>query len=94
VLGASFFIADGVQTIAAGSLRGLNDTRVPLAFAAISFWLVGFSGCWLFGFTLRPRRLRHLDRAFARHRGLCVLLIWRFQRSPRGSIFRDHERRA
>ena len=25
-----FFIADGVQTIAAGSLRGLNDTRVPL----------------------------------------------------------------
>ena len=52
VLGATFFIADGVQTIAAGSLRGLNDTRVPLAFAAISFWLVGFTGCWLFGFTL------------------------------------------
>ena len=34
VLGASFFIADGVQTIAAGALRGLNDTRVPLLFAA------------------------------------------------------------
>jgi len=52
VLGASFFLADGVQVVAAGSLRGLNDTRVPLLFAAISFWLVGFSGCWLFGFTL------------------------------------------
>jgi MATE family multidrug resistance protein len=52
VLGASFFIADGIQTVAAGSLRGLNDTRIPLVFAAISFWAIGFSGCWLFGFTL------------------------------------------
>ncbi len=33
VLGASFFIADGVQAVAAGSLRGLNDTRIPLLFA-------------------------------------------------------------
>jgi len=51
VLGASFFIMDGAQTIAAGALRGLNDTRLPLMFAAISFWLIGFSGCWVFGFT-------------------------------------------
>jgi MATE family multidrug resistance protein len=52
VLCTSFFIADGIQTVAAGSLRGLNDTRVPLIFAGVSFWLVGFTGCWLFGFTL------------------------------------------
>jgi MATE family multidrug resistance protein len=52
LFGASFFIADGAQTITAGALRGLNDTRVPLIFAGISFWLVGFTGCWLFGFTL------------------------------------------
>lgn len=51
LFGASFFIADGTQTVAAGALRGLNDTRVPLVFAAISFWLVGFTGCWVFGFT-------------------------------------------
>lgn len=51
LFGASFFIADGAQTIAAGSLRGLNDTRVPLIYAGISFWIVGFTSCWLFGFT-------------------------------------------
>lgn len=80
VLGASFFIADGVQTIAAGSLRGLNDTRVPLVFAAISFWLIGFVGCWIFGFTLGLG-------AYGIWIGLsigivvyAVLLIWRFQR--------------
>jgi MATE family multidrug resistance protein len=49
VLGATFFIADGTQTVAAGALRGLNDTRVPLIFATISFWLIGFTTCWILG---------------------------------------------
>lgn len=43
LIGASFFVTDGVQAIAAGALRGLNDTRVPMWFAAVSFWLIGFS---------------------------------------------------
>src|SRR5258707_1638161 len=41
MVGATFFVADGIQTVAAGALRGMNDTRVPLLFAAISYWLVG-----------------------------------------------------
>jgi MATE family multidrug resistance protein len=46
LVGATFFVADGIQTIAA--LRGMNDTRVPLLFAAISYWLIGFTtACWL-----------------------------------------------
>src|SRR6267142_2197404 len=48
LIGATFFIADGIQTIAAGALRGMNDTRVPLLFAVISYWLIGFViACWL-----------------------------------------------
>jgi MATE family multidrug resistance protein len=43
MIGATFFIADGIQTVAAGALRGMNDTRVPLLFAAFSYWLIGFS---------------------------------------------------
>jgi len=50
LVGATFFIADGIQTIAAGSLRGLNDTRTPLLFAAISYWLIGFNLACLLGF--------------------------------------------
>ena len=52
VVGASFFIADGVQTVTAGALRGLNDTRVPLLFSAICFWLIGFTACYGLGFPL------------------------------------------
>src|SRR5262245_23488117 len=43
LIGATFFIADGIQTIAAGALRGMNDTRVPLLFAVISYWMIGFA---------------------------------------------------
>ncbi|MBX9843985.1 MAG: MATE family efflux transporter [Xanthobacteraceae bacterium] len=52
LLGASFFIADGVQTVAAGALRGLNDTRMTLVYAAICFWVIGFSVCYALGFPL------------------------------------------
>jgi MATE family, multidrug efflux pump len=43
MVGATFFVADGIQTVAAGALRGMNDTRLPLLFAAISYWLIGFT---------------------------------------------------
>jgi multidrug resistance protein, MATE family len=80
VLGASFFIFDGVQTIAAGSLRGLNDTRVPLLYAALSFWLVGFSSAWILAFTLG---LGAYGIWIGLSLGIAVyalLLIWRFHR--------------
>ncbi len=80
VLGASFFIADGVQTVAAGSLRGLNDTRVPLLFAAVSFWAIGFTGCWLFGFTFGLGAYGIWIGLSIGIVAYAVLLIWRFQR--------------
>ncbi|MCP3392186.1 MATE family efflux transporter [Bradyrhizobium sp. CCGB12] len=48
VVGATLFITDAVQCIAAGSLRGLRDSRTPLLFAVIGWWLIGFSlSYWL-----------------------------------------------
>jgi MATE family multidrug resistance protein len=50
LVGTTFFITDGLQSIAAGALRGLKDTSVPLLFAAISYWLVGFSMAYVLAF--------------------------------------------
>ena len=50
LVGSTFFIADGIQTIAAGSLRGMNDTRVPLVFATLSYWLIAFPCAWWLAF--------------------------------------------
>lgn len=49
LVGASFFITDAVQIIAAGGLRGLKDTRLPLVFAAIAYWVIGFSLSYVLG---------------------------------------------
>ena len=50
MIGATFFITDGLQTIAAGALRGMNDTRVPLLFAAVSYWGIGFCSAYALAF--------------------------------------------
>lgn len=38
---ALFQIADGAQAVGAGMLRGLQDTRMPMLFAALGYWGVG-----------------------------------------------------
>ena len=50
LVGSTLFIADAIQTVAAGALRGMNDTRVPLLFATISYWLIGFTCAWWLAF--------------------------------------------
>ncbi|MGY6551039.1 MAG: MATE family efflux transporter [Erythrobacter sp.] len=42
VLAAIFQLADGVQAVAAGALRGLQDTRTPMWIAIFSYWVPGF----------------------------------------------------
>jgi multidrug resistance protein, MATE family len=50
-VGAAFQIFDGAQVIAAGTLRGYKDTRIPMVLAALSYWGVGFPVAWVLGFT-------------------------------------------
>jgi MATE family multidrug resistance protein len=38
---ALFQIVDGAQVIGAGMLRGLQDTRVPMVYAAFGYWVIG-----------------------------------------------------
>ena len=40
-LAAAFQLVDGVQAVAAGALRGLQDTRVPMWIAIFSYWVPG-----------------------------------------------------
>jgi MATE family multidrug resistance protein len=45
---AAFQLVDGAQVIGAGMLRGLHDTRWPLIFALLGYWVVGLGiGSWL-----------------------------------------------
>ena len=45
---AIFQLSDGVQVASAGALRGLKDTRVPMIYTVIAYWMVGMPlGYWL-----------------------------------------------
>ena len=48
-MAALFQIADGIQVIALGLLRGTQDTRVPMIYAGISYWVIGIPAGYVIG---------------------------------------------
>lgn len=46
---AMFQIADGIQVAAAGALRGLKDTRVPLLIGTLAYWGIGLPCGYILG---------------------------------------------
>jgi MATE family multidrug resistance protein len=51
VCAAVFQIVDGLQVAAAGMLRGLQDTRQPMLYAALGYWGIGFTLGWALAFA-------------------------------------------
>ncbi|EJN05621.1 putative efflux protein, MATE family [Phyllobacterium sp. YR531] len=51
-LAALFQIFDGAQAVAAGMLRGLHDTTIPMIYAAIAYWGIGLPLSVAFAFWL------------------------------------------
>jgi putative MATE family efflux protein len=51
-VGAVFQLFDGAQAVAAGALRGLQDTRVPMVIAGLGYWIAGFGTAAALGFGL------------------------------------------
>ncbi|MEV8466516.1 MATE family efflux transporter [Fluviibacterium sp. DFM31] len=47
---AIFQVTDAAQVMALGLLRGVQDTRVPMIYAAVSYWGVGAPVAWILGF--------------------------------------------
>ena len=48
LVAAVFQTFDGAQVVGAGMLRGLHDTRVPMLFALLGYWVIGIGvGVWL-----------------------------------------------
>ena len=50
LVAAAFQLFDGMQAVAAGALRGLQDTRVPMLFALFGYWVPGLGTAVFLGF--------------------------------------------
>jgi MATE family multidrug resistance protein len=78
--GALFQFSDGLQIAAAGALRGIKDTRVPLAIMILAYWIVGIPMSYALGIWLGGRGAGIWIGLIA---GLTVAagaLLWRFHR--------------
>ena len=47
---AIFQFADGAQVMGLALLRGVQDTRAPMVYAAVSYWLIGIPSSYVLGF--------------------------------------------
>ncbi|MFL4471975.1 MATE family efflux transporter [Tateyamaria armeniaca] len=51
-LAALFQLVDGAQVVALGLLRGVQDAKVPMVLAAVSYWVVGMPVSYVLGFVV------------------------------------------
>lgn len=49
---ALFQLFDGIQVVAIGALRGLEDYKYPTYIAFIGYWIIALPLCYVFAFTL------------------------------------------
>jgi MATE family multidrug resistance protein len=87
LVAAAFQLFDGAQAVAAGALRGLQDTRWPMVIALFGYWAVGFVIAIGLGFHTPLEGLGvWIGLAF----GLvvvAVLLTWRWHRREALGLF-------
>lgn len=76
---AAFQLVDGAQAVAAGVLRGLQDTRVPMLIALFGYWAVGFGSAALFGFRLGWGGVGIWVGLALGLLAVSVLLLWRWR---------------
>ncbi|TAH15922.1 MAG: MATE family efflux transporter, partial [Runella slithyformis] len=54
VIIAGFFqLSDGIQVVALGALRGLNDIKVPTFITLVAYWVIALPLSYVLAFTLK-----------------------------------------
>jgi MATE family multidrug resistance protein len=80
---AVFQLPDGLQAMSAGALRGLKDTRVPMAITVLAYWGIGLPlGAWL-GLSLHRGAPGLWTGLIFGLSVAATLLTWRFWRLAR-----------
>jgi MATE family multidrug resistance protein len=83
VLAALFQLADGAQVVGAGMLRGLQDTRVPMIYAALGYWGVGLPLGVALAFGANLRGIGIWIGLAAGLTVVALLMLWRWLRRDR-----------
>ena len=78
MVAALFQLVDGLQVLALGLLRGVQDTTVPMIMATISYWVIGLPVSYLLAFTFGFGAVGLWLGLVIGLAVAAVLLLWRF----------------
>lgn len=87
---AAFQLVDAAQAILAGALRGLQDTRMPMAIALAGYWLPGFGASALLGLATGMRGLGVWIGLATGLAVVAVLLLMRWNARERLGLVSSH----
>lgn len=88
VVAAVFQLVDGAQAVAAGVLRGVQDTRVPMLIAAFGYWVAGFGTAIFLGFRVGWQGVGIWIGLAVGLLVVSVLLLWRWRARERIGLVR------
>lgn len=89
VLAAFFQMSDGLQAAAAGALRGIQDVRIPMVIAFVSYWLVMVPASYFLAF-IAGYGIRGLWMGFIAGLSMAaVLLMLRFRHKAKTIEFEE-----
>ncbi len=83
LMAAIFQLSDGIQVAAAGALRGIKDTVVPMLAIFVIYWLFGLPLSYYLGFTRAYGPQGLWFGLIASLTVAAVWLVWRFLRMSR-----------
>jgi multidrug resistance protein, MATE family len=79
---ALFQLADASQAMALGLLAGVQDTRVPMVMASVSYWVIGIPVSYLLAFELDYGGVGLWLGLVVGLACAAVSMMWRFWRGP------------
>jgi multidrug resistance protein, MATE family len=80
-IAALFQIVDGIQATAAGALRGLKDTKVPMLIGLLAYWGIGMSVGYGLGFSLGFGSVGLWCGLAIGLLVAAIVLVWRFKQT-------------
>ena len=52
IIAAIFQFFDGAQVVGGCALRGLNDTKIPMVYSVLGYWVIGLGSGYILAFPL------------------------------------------
>lgn len=87
---AVFQLADGAQVVGAAMLRGLHDTRVPMIYAGVGYWLVGLGSGAALAFWAGWEGVGVWTGLALGLTAVAIMMLWRWNRRARLGLLPSH----